>query len=82
MSASHPPEQNKLASTELTYDGMMIHPFPGMLKDGPERRFQAIRDLDTNADDIILATYARSGILFIPDTKQMHTESHCTKFIS
>ena len=58
------PPSDVLSSLMITYDGMTIPPFPGILKDGPEKRFQAIRDLETNEDDIILATHSRSGSIF------------------
>ena len=45
----------------LSVDGVGIFPFPGLMRDGPANRFQAIRNLKTDKHDIILATFMRSG---------------------
>ena len=45
----------------ITHDGVLLPNFPGLSAGGPEKRFNAIRDLDTNLDDIVLATYPKSG---------------------
>ena len=46
----------------ISVDGIGMIPFPALLTEDSPHRFQAIRDLETKSDDIILATYPKSGI--------------------
>ena len=46
----------------ISVDGIGMIPFPGLMSEGPARRFQAIRDLETKSTDIMLATYPKSGM--------------------
>ena len=43
-------------------DGIALIPVRGLRMDGPEKRFQAIRNLEWKIGDILLATYPKSGI--------------------
>ena len=45
------------------YDDVVVPPMPGFMKDGIAKRFQDIRDFETNAEDIVLATYIKAGML-------------------
>lgn len=48
----------------LIFDGMNIPPFRP-LKENVEKRFTEIRNLECRKDDIILATYNKSGNLSV-----------------
>ena len=43
-------------------EGVVIPLFTGLLIDGPANRLEAIRDMDTRPDDIILTAYLKSGM--------------------
>lgn len=46
----------------LVFDGMNMPPLRP-LRENAEKRFTEIRDLECMKDDIILATYSKSGII-------------------
>ncbi|XP_061195282.1 sulfotransferase 1E1-like [Saccostrea echinata] len=46
--------------TRPTFDGMGLPPFPHLLEDA-KKRFEELRNLECRKDDIILATYPKSG---------------------
>ncbi|XP_062597838.1 sulfotransferase 1 family member D1-like, partial [Saccostrea cucullata] len=46
------------------FDGMSVPPFPHLIEDA-EKRFKEIRNLECRKDDIILATYPKSGTHWI-----------------
>ena len=59
--------QIELKDGEVTFnfpcvDGVGIVPFPGILVNGPAEQFRAIKNLKTNKNDILLATFAKAGI--------------------
>ena len=60
----------------ISVDGIGMIPFPGLISEGPARRFQAIRDLETRNNDIILATYPKSGMPY-NSIKILKIESNC-----
>lgn len=48
----------------LVFDGMNMPPLRP-LRENAEKRFTEIRDLECMKDDIILATYSKSGIIIL-----------------
>jgi hypothetical protein len=49
--------------TEVIFDGMSLPPFKPLRKD-VEGRLNAIRNLKTRPDDVLLAIYPKSGLSY------------------
>ena len=68
-----------------TVDGLGLPPFPGLMQDGPAERLMNIKNLDTRDDDIILATFPKSGVCaVIQDTigkRRDLTRSYANRYV-
>ena len=47
----------------VVFDGMLLPPFPPLMKDA-KKRFEDIKNLPCRKDDVILAIYPKSGNYF------------------
>ena len=47
----------------IVFDGMLLPPFPPLMKDA-KKRFEDIKNLPCRKDDVILAIYPKSGKYF------------------
>ena len=54
-------KDGEVTFSNLSVDGVGMIPFPGLQLNGPAEHFCAIRNLKMNKNDILLATFPKSG---------------------